>query len=81
MCCRRGVKGELGETHMQIDGEPWRQGLPAAGDVPLRVRGAGRGGAGRGGREPPDPKREHALLGLSVQLCVNSRPQDGLAAL
>jgi diacylglycerol kinase (ATP) len=35
----RGVKGETGLTHMQLDGEPWAQQIPAAGQgqQPLRV--------------------------------------------
>lgn len=34
------VKGELGDTHMQVDGEPWRQPIPAAPDA-RRPRPAG----------------------------------------
>ncbi len=35
----RSVKGEAGLTHMQLDGEPWAQQIPAAGEgqPPLRV--------------------------------------------
>ena len=35
------VKGETGLTHMQVDGEPWAQPIPAAGrggDAPCVVR-------------------------------------------
>lgn len=34
------VKGELGDTHMQVDGEPWRQPIPAAPEA-RRARPAG----------------------------------------
>lgn len=35
--CR--VKDEAGKTHMQLDGEPWPQGVPPASSAPLKVCG------------------------------------------
>lgn len=35
------VKGEHGQTHMQVDGEPWRQPITAAANVQQRQRPAG----------------------------------------
>ncbi|KAL6785056.1 hypothetical protein ACKKBG_A02255 [Auxenochlorella protothecoides x Auxenochlorella symbiontica] len=31
------VKDEAGKTHMQLDGEPWPQGVPPASSAPLKV--------------------------------------------
>ena len=32
------AKGGSGETHMQLDGEPWPQAIPAGDAEPLTVR-------------------------------------------
>jgi hypothetical protein len=34
----KGVKGEMGLTHMQLDGEPWAQQIPAAGQGQQQLR-------------------------------------------
>lgn len=37
MCCAGVTKGDTSITHMQLDGEPWPQIIPAGDREPLKV--------------------------------------------